>query len=66
MPSAFYLVMRSGFALPTDYGINAAEPSQVWIPLQIDPADDILVKINTAAEQGQRGEKPNLPPLPRP
>jgi hypothetical protein len=34
--------------------------------LQIDPADDILVRINTAAEQGQRGEKPNLPALPKP
>ena len=36
------------------------------VGLQIDPADEILVKINTAAEQGQRGEKPNLPALPKP
>ncbi len=32
--------------------------------LNIDPADEILVQINTAAEQGQRGERPNLPALP--
>ena len=32
--------------------------------LQIDPADDTLVRINAAAEQGQRGEQPNLPKLP--
>lgn len=34
------------------------------IGLKIDPADDLLVRINTAAEQGQRGERPNLPALP--
>ena len=32
-------VMPRGFALPTDYTVNAAEPSQVWIPLQIDPKE---------------------------
>ena len=32
-------VMPRGFALPTDYTLSAAEPSQVWIPLQIDPAE---------------------------
>lgn len=31
-------VMPRGFALPTDFTSNAAEPSQAWIPLQIDPA----------------------------
>jgi serine/threonine protein kinase len=43
-----------------------------WIPcaniartgLQIDPGDDTLVKLNAAAEQGQRGETPRVPPLP--
>jgi hypothetical protein len=43
-----------------------------WIPcgsiarvgLQIDPADDTLVKLNAASEQGQRGETPKIPPLP--
>ncbi len=32
-------VMPRGFALPTDFTANAAEPSQVWIPLQLDLAD---------------------------
>ena len=31
--------MPRGFALPTDYTVNAAEPSEVWIPLQIDPKE---------------------------
>ena len=31
-------VMPRGFALPTDFTVDAAEPTQVWIPLQIDPA----------------------------
>jgi predicted permease len=31
-------VMPRGFALPTDYTADAAEPSQAWIPLQLDPA----------------------------
>ena len=29
-------VMPRGFALPTDFTVDAAEPSQIWIPLQID------------------------------
>jgi len=32
--------------------------------LQIDPSDDLLVRIYAAAEQGQRGERPSLPALP--
>ena len=32
--------------------------------LQIDPSDALLVRINAAAEQGQRGERPALPALP--
>jgi putative ABC transport system permease protein len=31
-------VMPAGFQLPTDYGEDAAEPTQLWIPLAIDPA----------------------------
>jgi putative ABC transport system permease protein len=31
-------VMPRGFALPTDFTVDAAEPTQVWIPAQIDPA----------------------------
>ena len=31
-------VMPRGFALPTDYTADAAEPSQAWIPLRLDPA----------------------------
>ena len=32
-------VMPRGFALPTDYTASAAEPSQVWIPVQFDPKE---------------------------
>jgi putative ABC transport system permease protein len=32
-------VMPRGFALPTDFTVAAAEPSQVWIPVQFDPAE---------------------------
>jgi putative ABC transport system permease protein len=31
-------VMPQGFRLPTDYGEDAAEPTQLWLPLQLDPA----------------------------
>jgi putative ABC transport system permease protein len=31
-------VMPRGFALPTDFTVDAAAPSQLWIPLQIDTA----------------------------
>ena len=31
--------MPRAFALPTDFNVAAAEPSQVWIPVQFDPAD---------------------------
>ncbi len=30
-------IMPSGFRLPTDFNVDAAEPTQVWRPLQIDP-----------------------------
>ena len=32
-------VMPRGFALPTDFTVDAAEPSQIWIPVQIDPKE---------------------------
>jgi putative ABC transport system permease protein len=32
-------VMPRGFALPTDFHASAAEPSQVWVPIQFDPKD---------------------------
>jgi putative ABC transport system permease protein len=32
-------VMPPGFALPTDFTADAAAPSQLWIPLRIDPAE---------------------------
>lgn len=32
-------VMPRGFALPTDFTVDAAEPSQIWIPVQIDPGE---------------------------
>ena len=31
-------IMPAGFQLPTDFGEDAAEPSQLWVPLYIDPA----------------------------
>jgi putative ABC transport system permease protein len=31
-------VMPRGFALPTDFTVDRAEPSQVWVPVQFDPA----------------------------
>lgn len=34
------------------------------VGLQVDPADDTLVKLNAASEQGQGGETPKIPPLP--
>jgi predicted permease len=32
-------VMPRGFALPTDFSVDSASPSQLWIPLRIDPKD---------------------------
>ncbi len=32
-------VMPRGFALPTDFTVDANEPSQVWVPEQIDPKE---------------------------
>jgi putative ABC transport system permease protein len=31
-------IMPPGFQLPTDFGEDAAEPSQLWVPLFVDPA----------------------------
>jgi putative ABC transport system permease protein len=31
-------VMPRGFALPTDFTVDAADPSQLYVPLQINPA----------------------------
>jgi predicted permease len=31
-------VMPRGFALPTDFTVDADSPSQIWIPAQLDPA----------------------------
>ena len=32
-------VMPRGFALPTDFTADRAEPSQVWVPVQFDPRE---------------------------
>jgi len=32
-------VMPRGFALPTDFTVDSAEPTQAWIPLQLDPKE---------------------------
>ncbi len=32
-------VMPHGFALPTDFTVDAAEPTSLWIPLQLDPTE---------------------------
>ena len=31
-------IMPPGFQLPTDFGEDAAEPTQLWVPLFLDPA----------------------------
>jgi predicted permease len=31
-------VLPRGFALPTDFTVDASEPKQIYVPLQIDPA----------------------------
>jgi len=31
-------IMPPGFQLPTDFGEDAAEPTQLWVPLNINPA----------------------------
>ena len=31
-------IMPRGFRLPTDFGEDAAEPTQLWVPLYLDPA----------------------------
>ncbi len=33
-------IMPTGFRLPTDFGEDAAEPTQLWIPLYLDPATE--------------------------
>ncbi|HEY7514283.1 MAG TPA: ABC transporter permease [Vicinamibacteria bacterium] len=33
-------IMPRGFRLPTDYGEDAAEPTELWIPLFLDPASE--------------------------
>jgi putative ABC transport system permease protein len=45
-PRTIVGVMPPGFQLPTDLGEDAAEPSQLWVPLGIDPA---------TAERGNHG-----------
>jgi putative ABC transport system permease protein len=37
VPAEIVGIMPSGFRLPTDFNVDAAEPTQVWRPLQIDP-----------------------------
>jgi len=32
-------VMPKGFQLPTDYGEDAAQPTELWVPLAINPAE---------------------------
>ena len=32
-------IMPQGFQLPTDFGEDAAEPTQLWVPLALDPAE---------------------------
>jgi putative ABC transport system permease protein len=46
VPRAIVGVMPPGFQLPTDLGEDAAEPTQIWVPLAIDPA---------TAERGNHG-----------
>jgi predicted permease len=39
VPAQIVGVMPRGFRLPTDFTVDAAEPSQLWRPLQIDMQD---------------------------
>ena len=51
---------------------NSACEKQQWgncaviagLGLRVDPSDEVLVRINAAAQAGQRGEQPALPSLP--
>ena len=36
-PAEIIGIMPNGFRLPTDFNVDAAEPTQAWRPLQIDP-----------------------------
>jgi predicted permease len=45
-PAEVLGVMPPGFRLPTDFGEDAAEPTDVWLPLSITPAN---------AERGSHG-----------
>jgi putative ABC transport system permease protein len=38
-PHAVVGVMPAGFQLPTDYGEDASQPTELWVPLAIDPAE---------------------------
>jgi putative ABC transport system permease protein len=31
-------VMSEGFQLPTDFNVSSAEPTELWVPLRIDPS----------------------------
>lgn len=37
VPATVVGVMPEGFRLPTDFTVDAAEPTELWRPLQIDP-----------------------------
>jgi putative ABC transport system permease protein len=38
-PRTIVGVMAPGFQLPTDFGEDAAEPTQVWVPMTLDTAE---------------------------
>ena len=39
VPHTIVGVMPRGFQLPTDYGEDAAQPTELWVPLAINPAE---------------------------
>ena len=48
-------VMPRGFALPTDFTVDAAEPTQIYVPLQIDPAQDSRTETTATTRRGSCG-----------
>jgi putative ABC transport system permease protein len=39
-------VMPKGFRLPTDFGEDAAEPTELWVPMHIDPKEAVQERGN--------------------
>jgi putative ABC transport system permease protein len=49
-PRSVVGVMAPGFRLPTDFGVEAAEPTELWLPLALDPEERDSHSYYAAAE----------------